>query len=65
MNVLTKITIWLIVGLTMTLSLGCDYNPERRQVFNKPRLLTDSTGGVWIVEHNLGKNYTLNRVPND
>jgi hypothetical protein len=52
----------LTILLLLLLCLGCDYNTDRRKAFGEPRMLTDSTGGVWLVEHSLGDNYELQRI---
>ena len=64
MKELKKITACVAV-VSIALLAGCDSRPEMRKTFSRPRILTDSTGGVWIVEHNEGWTYVITPMPKD
>ncbi len=43
--------------------IGCDPRLEMREFFKKPKVLTDTQGREYFVEHYFGGNYTVIPLP--
>jgi len=52
----------IVMGLLILGLVACSSDPEMREAFGdgSPRILIDeATGGAYVVQHNIGDNYTV------
>ena len=59
----TKKLSYAIYIVLVVFFTSCDSNEKRGDTFSEPRIVTDSDGVEWIVEHRFGVNYTLLPMP--
>ena len=62
-----KLRAFTIIALIFagTIIAGCDSNRDRREFFKKPRIMTDSQGGKWLIEHHIGDTYSVTSLDID
>lgn len=53
----------LFILIFFFLAVGCDPRSEMRELFKKPKVLTDTQGREYFVEHHFGGGYTVIPIP--